>query len=77
MKKITVELIERFKNHLVDEEKSQATVEKYVRDILGFVDWLWKRELQKEAVLEYKCYLTENYEPTSVNSMLSSINGFF
>lgn len=77
MKKITFELTEEFKNHLVDEEKSQATVEKYVRDILGFAAWLGERELQKEAVLEYKRYLTENYAPASVNSMLSSINGFF
>lgn len=62
---------------MVGEEKSQATIEKYVRDILGFETWLAGKELQKEAVLEYKRYLTENYAPASVNSMLSSINGFF
>lgn len=59
MRKITIELIENFKNHLIREEKSQATIEKYIRDISAFTVWFKGRELQKETILEYKCYLTE------------------
>ena len=77
MKHITQELIEKFKNHLVNEEKSEATLEKYIRDISAFLAWLCGQAVNKTVVLAYKNFLTENYKPTSVNSMLSSINAFF
>ena len=74
---ITNELIEGFKNYLIEEEKSSATLEKYMRDIIAFFAWLSGAELTKKRVLEYKMHLTENYAPTSVNSVLSSLNSFF
>ncbi len=77
MRKITIDLVENYKKHLINEEKSKSTLEKYVRDISAFTVWLNGRELKKETVLEYKAYLTENYAPASTNSMLSSINSFF
>lgn len=77
MKHITQELIEKFKNHLVNEEKSEATLEKYIRDISAFLAWLCGQAVNKTVVLAYKNFLTENYKPASVNSMLSSINAFF
>lgn len=77
MKKITLELIENFKNHLICEEKSRATLEKYIRDISAFYMWAVGKELEKTLVLEYKQYLVNNYAPASVNSMLSSMNSFF
>lgn len=77
MRKITLELIENFKNHLIYDEKSKATIEKYVRDISAFYMWAIGRKLEKTLVLEYKQYLVNNYAPTSVNSILSSINSFF
>lgn len=77
MKHITQELIEKFKNHLVNEEKSEATLEKYIRDISAFFAWLCGQAVNKTVVLAYKNFLTENYKPASVNSMLSSINAFF
>lgn len=77
MRKITIDLIENFKKYLIDEEKSQATLEKYIRDITAFKTWVKDGEISKEKVLDYKSYLTENYAPASVNSMLSSINSFF
>ena len=77
MKKITLDIIASYKKYLISEEKSRATIEKYIRDITAFKAWLNDRELTKEKVLDYKIYLTENYAPASVNSMLSSINSFF
>ena len=77
MKKITQNRIDAFKQHLSNEEKSVATIEKYIRDIRAFGLWLGTRGVDKQAVLEYKSYLAENYKPTSVNSVLSSINSFF
>lgn len=77
MRQITNELIENFKIDLVEEEKTQATIEKYIRDILAFVEWLSGRTVEKQTVLEYKQKLIEKYAPASVNSVLSSLNRFF
>ena len=77
MRKLKQELISVFKKHLIEEEKSKATLEKYIRDIDTFYAWLSDKELNKLCVLNYKEYLTENYAVASVNSMLSSINSFF
>ena len=75
--KITKELIKNFRRYLIEEEKAAATVEKYIRDINVFADWLGEKELDKETVLIYKENLTQNYAPASVNSVLSSLNSFF
>jgi len=77
MRKITNELILKFKEYLVSEEKSAATLEKYIRDITAFVAWMCGRELNKDLVLEYKQNIVASYAPASVNSMLSSLNSFF
>ena len=77
MKKITKELINKFRQYLIEEEKATATVEKYIRDINVFAVWLGEKTLDKETVLTYKESLTKNYAPASVNSVLSSLNSFF
>lgn len=77
MRELTNELILKFKNYLIKEEKSKATLEKYIRDIEVFYAWLNNKELNKLCVLNYKEYLSDNYAVAIVNSMLSSINSFF
>lgn len=77
MRKIITERIETFKQYLIGEEKSRATLEKYIRDISAFSVWAEGKVLEKTLVLEYKQYLVNHYAPASVNSMLSSINSFF
>lgn len=77
MRKITTETIQSFRNYLMDEEKAQATIGKYVHDICDFQAWLSEGELSKTAVLAYKSYLCERYAPASVNAALSSLNSFF
>lgn len=76
-KSITNDLIDRFRYFLINEEKSKATVEKYIRDIRTFLRWLGNRLVDKFTVIEYKAYLVREYKPGSVNSMLSSVNSFF
>lgn len=63
-----------FGNHLIREEKSSLTVEKYVRDVGQFLAWLGAGELSKENTLAYKQWLMERYAVASVNSMLSALN---
>lgn len=77
MKKITNNLVVKFRNFLIDDEKSAVTVEKYIRDISSFALWVKGNEITKATVLAYKQMLMEKYAPTSVNSMLSSLNSFF
>lgn len=77
MKEISEDLITKFDKNLVNEEKSKATREKYVRDVRAFLVWLSGRTADKTAVLEYKQNLIENYAPASVNAAISSLNSFF
>lgn len=77
MKLLTNELIQKFKIYLTNEEKAEATIDKYLRDIYAFMVWLCGKEVCKENVLKYKKELLENYAPASINSMLSSLNAFF
>lgn len=74
---MTKELISNFEKYLIEEEKSCATIEKYLRDVTVFFKWLAGSEIDKMTVLHYKEYLTGNYAPSSVNSVLSSLNTFF
>ena len=77
MKKITEKIIAKFKEYLICEEKSQATVDKYIRDVIFFMNWLNGESVSKAMVLKYKQELTEKYAPASVNAALSSLNSFF
>lgn len=74
---ITNELINNFRIYLYEEERSDNTIEKYMRDIRFFREWLQDRSIDKSIVIEYKKELCERYAIKSVNSMLSSINAFF
>ena len=60
MRKITNELIRSFKTYLIEEEKSENTIEKYIRDITFFMMWLAGREVTKILALEYKKELCES-----------------
>ena len=67
----------KFKNFLTFEEKSDLTIEKYVRDITNLSNWLGKKGVTKKLLLEYKNLLIKKYAPASVNSIISSLNTFF
>lgn len=84
--------IENFRKHLVRDEKSKATIEKYIRDVMHFQTYLGRKtrgneklnheerqtiEIDKEDVIQFKNYLIDNYETSSVNSMIASMNSFF
>ena len=65
-----------FRNYLIEEEKSELTVEKYLRDVRKFLCWLRSEKLDKGRVLSYKAELVEKYAVVSVNSILSSVNSY-
>lgn len=67
--------IDRFRAYLIREEKSPATVEKYLRDARAFHAFAGEREVTKELVMAWKERLVEKkYAVRSINSMLASLN---
>ena len=68
--------LQAFEKHLRENEKSPATIEKYLRDARAFLCWLDGRKPTKELTVCYKEGLTERYEAASVNSMLAGINSY-
>lgn len=73
--RLTTQQIQAYTHHLQLEEKSTATIEKYLRDIRAFACWLDGREISKELTSEWKTYLAaRNYAPATVNAMLSALN---
>lgn len=74
---ITAKMIAGFREHLILEERSVATIQKYIRDVNAFMAYAQNSAITKETVIAYKKYLQENYAVRSVNSMLASINSFF
>lgn len=75
---LTSEAIDCFKKYLRGEEKSENTIEKYLRDVRAFSVYLNGDEITKEAVIAYKSkLLSMNYAVRSINSMLASVNGLF
>ena len=72
---ITAEQLHSFRAYLMQEEKSAATVEKYLRDSCTFSAFAAGRGITKELTVAYKQYLLESgYAVRSVNSMLASLN---
>ena len=67
----------KFRGILIEEEKSKATIDKYMRDIASFYEYLPNEKVvTKEQVILYKEYLSQKYKPTSSNSMLVALNRF-
>ena len=72
---LTQEQIRAYAHHLYIEEKSCATIEKYLRDVRAFACWLDGREISKELTSEWKAHLVaQGYASTTVNAMLSALN---
>lgn len=78
-KKITKAMLEEYKAYLYEQEKSKATIQKYMRDLKKLVDFVDDKEMSKSLAIQYKEYLKENegYKTSSVNSFLVAANRFF
>ena len=70
-------LSELFRCRLIEDERSTATIEKYLRDLHAFRVFAGGAVICKQLVVQYKQHLIEHYAPASVNSMLAAVNRFF
>ena len=70
--------LESYEAYLREMEKSEATIEKYVRDIRTFYRYLEKNggQITKERVIAYKSWLKEYYKISSAASMLVALNQY-
>lgn len=76
--KLTAERIAAYGRYLKQEERTPATLEKYLRDVRAFALWLDGRPVTKEAVTSWKeRLLMERRAPSTVNAALSALNGLF
>ena len=67
--------VREFRTWLVQEEKSAATVEKYLRDVQAFQVYAKGRGVTKDLVMAWKeSLVAEGYAARSINSMLASVN---
>ncbi len=73
---ITDKAINAFEKYLIENEKAQATREKYMRDLHFFAEYAADRALDKPLVLDYKASLEQTYAIRSANSMLAALNSF-
>lgn len=69
--------LKQFEHYMREEERSEATIEKYIRDVRHFSLFVGKSEISKQSILEYKAHLREKYAVSSANSMLAALNSFF
>lgn len=76
--RLTADQITAYGRWLRQEEKTQATVEKYLRDIRAFARWLEGQSVEREKVAQWKEHLlAQRYAPATINAALAALNGLF
>lgn len=73
---LTNEVIVRYSQFLQENEKSSATVLKYIHDLNSAAAYFKGEELTKAALIEWKETMVGKYAATTVNSILAAFNGF-
>ncbi len=70
--------MDNYATYLRTGERADATVEKYLRDVQAFARWLDGKPVTKEAVTQYKIFLSDQGQTSAtVNTKLSAVNGLF
>lgn len=70
-------MLAQFERDMRINEKSTATIEKYLRDVKGFIRYVGEDGMiTKNVVITYKQHLLRWYAVTSANSMLAAVNYF-
>lgn len=70
------DMVDRYVQYLLQEEKSPATCRQYEREIRQFVTFMDGRELSKMSMIAYKDYLRDHRKATGANAVLVAVNGF-
>lgn len=78
-RRITNRMLDNYRVYLYEQEKSSATIQKYMRDLDKLVQYAAGRNVDKLLVIRYKEYLKNDrdYKTSSINSFLVAANRFF
>ena len=77
-KRIDAAQILAFYQFLKEDEREASTIEKYLRDVKFFAEWLGNQPVSKEVVFRWKEHLQKaGCQPMTVNGKLSALNKFF
>lgn len=73
---ITDEMLETFRQALYEDEKRDATIKKYMRDVKKLKSFLGNRAVSKELLIKYKENLEQcgKFKIRSINSFLAAAN---
>ncbi|MCD8046329.1 MAG: site-specific integrase [Clostridiales bacterium] len=77
MGKITNDRIEDYRNYLIDNERSAATISKYLGAVRDLFLFLGEKPPERRDILDYREHLLKTKTAKTVNAALSAINGFF
>ena len=69
--------INDFKEKMLQNERAEATIEKYMRDLEKLRRFARDEPVTKTQVIRFKQNLMEKYTVSSVNSILAAVNSFF
>ena len=73
---LDIHSLHRYRDHLIQEERAPATVEKYLRDAGAFAAWLEGRPVSRELVHAWKeALIAQGRAPATVNAKLAAVNG--
>jgi len=75
-KKITKSNLIQFRTVLIEEEKAKSTIEKYIKAVKLFADFVGNSEISKQIVVEFKSRILQEYSATSCNIILTAVNRF-
>lgn len=76
-RKLTLELITQYENYLLEQERSSATILKYIHGLKEAMVFFEGNELVKQDIIRWKKQLAERYSVSSVNGALAALNGCF
>ena len=75
-RKLSASMLTAYDRWLRQEERADATREKYLRSIRAFAAWLGSAAVTKDAVTEWKAHLAGQHQaPASINTALAALNG--
>lgn len=74
--RIMMEQIEDFRDAMRKEEKAEATIEKYIREVKLLKKFLGEKSITRENLIVYRDRLLEKHQTQTVNGKVSAINAF-
>lgn len=73
---ITEETIEQFRDYLIENEKAEATIYKYIHEIECLMEYFAGEPVTKKQMILYRQYLQSINQARTVNTKLSAINHY-